>query len=62
MPDRLIYENLYSESFLEFAFLRWILTPAVRFEFIEFVKAQEEVGLNERNYRIDYGIFGTKIK
>ena len=62
MPDRLIYENLYSESFLEFAFLRWILTPAVRFELIEFVKAQEEVSLNERRYRIDYAIFGREIK
>ncbi len=57
-----IYENLTSDSFLEYSFLRWVLTPAVRFDVINFVKEQEEVGLNERNYRIDYAIFGEEIK
>ncbi|HMS39779.1 MAG TPA: DUF559 domain-containing protein [Pyrinomonadaceae bacterium] len=57
-----IYENLTSDSFLEYSFLRWVLTPAVRFDVINFVKEQEEVGLNERNYRIDYAIFGEGIK
>ncbi len=57
-----IYENLTSDSFLEYSFLRWVLTPAVRFDLINFVKEQEEVSLNERSYRIDYAIFGAEIK
>jgi superfamily II DNA or RNA helicase/very-short-patch-repair endonuclease len=57
-----IYENLTSDSFLEYSFLRWVLTPAVRFDLVKFVKAQEEVSLNERNYRIDYAILGSEIK
>lgn len=57
-----IYEKLHSESFLEYAFLRWILTPAVRLDAIKFLKPQEAVKLNERSYRIDYAIFGSEIK
>lgn len=57
-----LYENLTSDSFLEYSFLRWVLKPAVRFDLINFVKEQEEVSLNERNYRIDYAIFGEDIK
>lgn len=57
-----IYESLGSESFLEYAFLRWILTPAVTSETVKFVKAQQEVRLNERDYRIDYAILGDEIK
>lgn len=57
-----IYETLGSESFLEYAFLRWILTPAVKSETVRFVKAQQEVSLYERDYRIDYAIFGNEIK
>jgi superfamily II DNA or RNA helicase/very-short-patch-repair endonuclease len=57
-----IYETLGSESFLEYAFLRWILTPAVKSETVRSVKAQQEVSLNERSYRIDYAILGNEIK
>ncbi len=57
-----ICENLPSESFLEYAFLRWILMPAVRSEIVKFLKSQEEVQSNERNYRVDYAIFGDDIK
>jgi superfamily II DNA or RNA helicase/very-short-patch-repair endonuclease len=57
-----IYESLGSESFLEYAFLRWVLTPAVKSETVRFVRAQQEVRLNEREYRIDYAIFGDEIK
>ena len=57
-----LYENLPSESFLEYAFLRWILTPAVRSAMMSFIKPQEAVNLNERGYRIDYAIFGSDIK
>lgn len=62
MSEVPIYENLASESFLEYAFLRWILTPAVRLDAIKFLKPQETVKLKERSYRIDYAIFGSEIK
>lgn len=62
MNNAPIYKNLASESFLEYAFLRWILTPAVITEAIEFIKPQEAVSLSERSYRIDYAIFGREIK
>jgi superfamily II DNA or RNA helicase/very-short-patch-repair endonuclease len=62
MPDQPIYESVSSESFLEYAFLRWILTPAVHSETVKYLKAQEEVSINDRNYRIDYAIFGNEIK
>lgn len=62
MPSSLIYEHFPSESFLEYAFLRWILTPSVYPDASEFLNAQEEVQINERKYRIDYAIFGADIK
>ncbi|MGC2236549.1 MAG: DUF559 domain-containing protein [Pyrinomonadaceae bacterium] len=62
MPDQPIYEVLSSESFLEYAFLRWILASAVHSETVKYLKAQEEVSINDRSYRIDYAIFGEEIK
>lgn len=62
MPDPLIYKNLSSESFLEYAFLRWILTPAVRYDLIDYIKPQENAGVKERNYLIDYTIYGRELK
>lgn len=62
MPDQLIYENLSSDSFLEYAFLRWVLNPAVRYNAVNQINSQEKVCINERDYRIDYAIFGDNIK
>jgi hypothetical protein len=62
MPDQFIYKSLSSDSFLEYAFLRWVLTPAVKYEAIHDIKPQVKINLTERNYRIDYAIFGNDIK
>lgn len=62
MSDQPIYEIVYSESFLEYAFLRWILTPSVSPTILNCLRAQECVNINDRSYRLDYAIFGAEIK
>lgn len=62
MSDQPIYEIVYSESFLEYAFLRWILTPSVSPTILNCLHAQECVNINDRSYRIDYAIFGAEIR
>lgn len=53
-----IYELLSSDSFLEYAFLRWILAPAARPEVISQVAPQRKILCEGRQYRIDYAIEG----
>jgi len=55
-----LYETLSSSSFLEYAFLRWVLTPAVRPDFSSRVVPQAEVEIDGHHYRIDYEIQGSK--
>ncbi len=62
IPDQPIYESIYSESFLEYAFLRWILTPAVHPASVKYLKAQKDVHIADRKYRIDYAFLGAEIK
>jgi len=51
---------LSSTSFLEYAFLRWILTPAVRPDMYRLVQPQAEVEISGRKYRVDYEIVGSE--
>ncbi|HEY6287421.1 MAG TPA: DEAD/DEAH box helicase family protein [Ktedonobacteraceae bacterium] len=53
-----IYDLLSAESFLEYAFLRWILAPAAKPEIVGQVKPQYEVTWAGHTYRIDYAIVG----
>jgi superfamily II DNA or RNA helicase len=53
-----VYDVLSAESFLEYAFLRWILTPAAKPEIVGQVKPQYEVTWAGHTYRIDYAIVG----
>lgn len=52
--------KLKSESFLEYAFLRWILFPAANPTIIPHITPQKDVTINSRGYRIDYEIAGEK--
>jgi superfamily II DNA or RNA helicase/very-short-patch-repair endonuclease len=52
--------SLASESFLEYAFLRWILAPATRPEIVKHVEAQRELAVDGRNYRLDYEVVGAE--
>lgn len=54
-----LHEQLQSTSFLEYAFLRWVLTPACRAEVAAVTTAQREVMVGTRNYRVDYVIKGA---
>ncbi len=53
-----IYDELSAESFLEYAFLRWILAPAAKPEIVGRVKPQYEITWAGHTYRIDYAIMG----
>ncbi|WP_405573689.1 DEAD/DEAH box helicase family protein [Streptomyces phaeochromogenes] len=49
-------------SFLEEAFLRWVLTPAVEQSIVPRVHSQHPVTVNERTYRLDYLIAGDSLQ
>ncbi len=53
-----LHEALPAASFLEYAFLRWVLSPAVRLDIIDYVVPQQLVQVNDRTYRVDYEITG----
>ena len=57
---QMAHEVLPSTSFLEYAFLRWVLTPAVRPDLYGFVRAQAEAEISGRKYRVDYEIVGSQ--
>ncbi|RYE81027.1 MAG: DUF559 domain-containing protein [Myxococcales bacterium] len=48
-----------SSSFLEYAFVRWILAPATLPGVVAVVQAQSPVTVGERAYRIDYELVGA---
>ena len=50
-----------SESFLEYAFLRWVLAPAAAPDVAARVRAQEPVLVNGHSYRLDYQLRGDKV-
>jgi superfamily II DNA or RNA helicase len=61
MPTEIpIYETLSSESFLEYAFLRWVLAPAAKSEIVEMVVPQKEIECSGHKYKIDYAIKGQQ--
>jgi superfamily II DNA or RNA helicase/very-short-patch-repair endonuclease len=58
LADRSIYEMLSADSFLEYAFLRWVLTPAATSQIVTCITPQRRIEIDERVYRIDYEIAG----
>jgi superfamily II DNA or RNA helicase len=55
-----LYEELSSSSFLEYAFLRWVLSPAVIPSFAARVVPQAVVEVDGHSYRIDYEFAGAQ--
>lgn len=51
---------LPSSSFLEEAFVRWVLTPAVLPEAARYIVAQQRVETHGRSYFVDYEIVGEE--
>lgn len=60
--EKPLHEQLSFDSFLEYAFLRWVLTPAVQPEMISFVTPQAKLHCGEHTYRIDYAITGQHLR
>lgn len=61
MPrDVPLYEAITSETYLEYAFLRWVLHPAARTEISALVTPQYEIGVAGHAYRVDYVIRGEQ--
>jgi len=57
-----LYEEISYDSFLEYAFLRWVLTPSVRSAIKSRVMPQNEVAVTERTYRVDYAFIGEQLR
>lgn len=55
-----LYERLSSDSFLEYAFLRWVLFPSARPEIAGHVTPQAEVIVDGRRYVVDYELTGAE--
>jgi hypothetical protein len=53
---------LPADSFLEAAFLRWVLVPAALPQIAGCVVPQSEVTVGERRYRVDYEIRGERVR
>jgi superfamily II DNA or RNA helicase/very-short-patch-repair endonuclease len=62
LRDGALHKLLPSESFLEYAFLRWVLAPAVESEIIDLVTPQQVVISGGHSYRIDYALRGQKLQ
>lgn len=61
MPSKnKMYEELSADSFLEYAFLRWVLSPATQYSIIDWVEPQSPVKFGSMYYRIDYAIIGQQ--
>lgn len=56
-----LWETLGSSSFLEWAFLRWVLAPAVRSEIASSVIPQRALGADGHTYFIDYEFEGESM-
>jgi superfamily II DNA or RNA helicase len=52
--------SLSFDSFLEYAFVRWVLAPATTTEIVPCVEPQRELAINGHNYRLDYEIRGSE--
>lgn len=61
MPTEIpIYEALSSASFLEYAFLRWVLAPSAKSKIVEMVVPQKEIECAGHRYKLDYAIMGQR--
>lgn len=51
--------TITSDSYLEYAFLRWVLTPAVHPAIVPHIVPQYQVPTQDHTYRLDYAILGV---
>jgi superfamily II DNA or RNA helicase/very-short-patch-repair endonuclease len=55
-------DHLPADSYLEHAFLRWVLGPAARFGLAVHLRPQHRVAVGEHEYRLDYLIEGGRLR
>jgi superfamily II DNA or RNA helicase len=60
MSEGPLHARLSSNSFLEYAFLRWVLTPACASSIVDMIVPQRELNCSGRQYFIDYEIAGSE--
>lgn len=60
MSGNPLHLRLRADSFLEYAFLRWVLGPATRPGLEPYILPQSELSVNGRSYRLDYEIRGSQ--
>jgi superfamily II DNA or RNA helicase/very-short-patch-repair endonuclease len=53
-------DTLPAASFLEHAFVRWVLTPAVQPALLTHVMPQQQVSVGGHTYRVDYEVVGQE--
>lgn len=57
-----LHTRIGADSFLEYAFLRWVLAPATLPQIAARVESQAEVTVGERRYRLDYEVAGDETR
>lgn len=57
-----LWEVVPSTSFLEWAFLRWVLAPATKPGIVEHLEAQVVVPVDGHRYLLDYELVGASIR
>lgn len=62
MSGEALHEVLPSDSFLEWAFLRWVLSPAVTPGFANHVVPQSAASVDGRTYAVDYELVGGGVR
>ena len=53
--------RLPASSFLEWAFLRWVLARATHPDVVGRAASQRELAMDDRRYRLDYEIVGDEL-
>jgi superfamily II DNA or RNA helicase len=62
MPEGSTILGLRSDSFLEYAFLRWVLVPAARDTLATCVMPQAKVDVGGHSYKVDYEFVGDSTR
>jgi uncharacterized protein DUF559 len=62
MPSESTFVSLSASSYLESAFIRWVLAPAIRPIGISRIVPEGKVEVEGREYRVDYEIVGEILR
>jgi hypothetical protein len=56
-----LWEQISADSYLEYAFVRWVLTPAMHPAIHSAIVPQHEVTIGHHTYRVDYILRGAEL-